>query len=259
MKIYENHELTKDVRMHTKLEAEALEYSIQNSGFNQNSPIVIFENKILDGRNRYMVCKKLNIDPTFVEFVGSYEAAKKEVLERNYISRHLTVSQKALKAVVLIEESGLKEGSATRHNLSIADAATIVGVNKRTVEKARELVKLDPDAIHLIQNDSTQTINKLLTIAKDKFMDSMGFKTTDDYQFIEDRILLSLNEFETDNYHKHMAFGKTHSILEVAMARVDSDNKYNKLKIKYDELKIKCEALQKQADILRQSLSAQNN
>ena len=54
-------------------EAESLRADIQANGLNQ--PVTIFEGKVLDGRNRWLACLKLGIEPKQREFDGDREAA----------------------------------------------------------------------------------------------------------------------------------------------------------------------------------------
>jgi hypothetical protein len=58
-------------------------------------PVVLYEGKILDGRNRYRACKLAGVEPKFEEFKGTLEAAVSRVWSLNSERRHLTPSQKA--------------------------------------------------------------------------------------------------------------------------------------------------------------------
>jgi hypothetical protein len=53
-------------------------------------PIVLFENRILDGRNRAAACESAGLTPRYVEFEGTREEALMFVVSHNLKRRHLT-------------------------------------------------------------------------------------------------------------------------------------------------------------------------
>ena len=53
-------------------------------------PIVLFENRILDGRNRAAACESASLTPRYVEFEGTREEALMFVVSHNLKRRHLT-------------------------------------------------------------------------------------------------------------------------------------------------------------------------
>jgi ParB/Sulfiredoxin domain len=55
-------------------------------------PVVTFEGKILDGRNRYRACLTAEVEPSLSSFTGSDPAAF--VISKNLRRRHLTAEQK---------------------------------------------------------------------------------------------------------------------------------------------------------------------
>ena len=65
--------LTEDIRAHGLLD-----------------PIVLFENRILDGRNRAAACESAGREPRYVEFEGTREEALMFVVSHNLKRRHLT-------------------------------------------------------------------------------------------------------------------------------------------------------------------------
>jgi len=68
---------------------------IKKNGLKQ--PIVLYQGKILDGRNRWRACLKhgIPLKPTdFIEFIGDDEAAQAFVHSCNLYRRHLTPAEK---------------------------------------------------------------------------------------------------------------------------------------------------------------------
>jgi hypothetical protein len=63
-----------------------------------NEPLVMFEGKVLDGRNRLAVASVTGITVQLREFDGDEAAAKKYVWSLNAARRHLTIPQLALAA-----------------------------------------------------------------------------------------------------------------------------------------------------------------
>tara|TARA_Y100000310_G_scaffold2404_1_gene3118 strand:- start:792 stop:1892 length:1101 start_codon:yes stop_codon:yes gene_type:complete len=67
--------------------------SIEVSGLRH--PIMLFEGKILDGRNRYLACIDRGTEPKFEEWRGTASEAITFVWDENSVRRQLTSSQKA--------------------------------------------------------------------------------------------------------------------------------------------------------------------
>lgn len=78
-------------------ELVGLEKDIRENGLLE--PIVEFEGKILDGRNRFLACQGAGVDPHFVPFEGTPEQAIRYVWSENAVRRHLLPGQKAAAAL----------------------------------------------------------------------------------------------------------------------------------------------------------------
>lgn len=93
-------------------------------------PIIRYQGKILDGRNRLLACEQSGIRPRFDEFGGDDDAALSFVMSKNLKRRHLTTGEASL---IGARYATLKHGtnrysvdrSADRSTPSNAEAALI--------------------------------------------------------------------------------------------------------------------------------------
>lgn len=130
---YEYHQIANMYPMSSPNEFDLLKKSIKEKG--QEQSIIIFENKILDGRNRYKACEELGIIPTLKEFNGTYDEALNYSIELNSGRRNLDKSQKAMVAAYTIEEA---KNSA---KISIKQASKIYCVSERYIKLALTILR----------------------------------------------------------------------------------------------------------------------
>jgi N6-adenosine-specific RNA methylase IME4 len=101
-------------------------------------PLVVYEDKILDGRNRYRACAVAGVEPTFTAYTGDDPVSY--VVSLNLHRRHLNESQRAMVAAKL---ATMKQGARTDLSpigeMSQARAAELLNVGKRSVERAAEV------------------------------------------------------------------------------------------------------------------------
>jgi N6-adenosine-specific RNA methylase IME4/ParB-like chromosome segregation protein Spo0J len=101
-------------------------------------PIVFLDGAILDGRNRYMAARDLDIEYPRVEYVGDDPLGF--VISLNLKRRHLSESQRGMVAAKLAKLPPHRPVEGNSANLRTSDAAEMLNVSSRTVETARRVV-----------------------------------------------------------------------------------------------------------------------
>jgi len=146
-------------------ELENLKEDIKEYGLLE--PIIMYEGKILDGRNRYRASKEIGIEPKFEEYKG--DTPLEYVLSLNLKRRHLTQSQAsviALEVLPLLEEEAKKrqirkpiDDSVIENlreqdykaNTSSFKAGKIFNVSDRYVQEAKKLQKESPELLDRVK------------------------------------------------------------------------------------------------------------
>jgi N6-adenosine-specific RNA methylase IME4 len=127
-------------------EFDELVTDIRASGLHE--PIVMFEDMILDGRNRYRACVAAGVEPIFIVYTG-YDPVG-YVISANLRRRHLDESQRAMVAAKL---ATLKLGD-NQHSegLPIGRGSELLNVGERTVARAREVQEHGtPELVHAVE------------------------------------------------------------------------------------------------------------
>ena len=100
-------------------------------------PIVVFEDKILDGRNRYRACMAAGVEPAFTAYTGDDPISY--MISLNLRRRHLDESQRALVAARLeqLKHGGDRksEDQDANWHLDREDAASLLNVGVRSVAR----------------------------------------------------------------------------------------------------------------------------
>ena len=135
------------------------------------APIVLFEGKLLDGRNRLAACAIAGVDPEFIDYDGVDPVGF--VTSLNLHRRHLSSSQRAMIAAKLAE---LKQGGDRRSdqtaNLRVetqAEAAKKLNVSERSVSTARRIIKKGtPELVAAVASGekSLNTAAKIITMPR---------------------------------------------------------------------------------------------
>lgn len=141
-------------------ELQELSADIKKNGLQE--PIIIYENEILDGRNRYAACKMAGITPRMKVFSGTEDEALQYVTSHNLHRRHLTASQRAMIAAKIADmpvgkpvedkpETGTDTTASTpnqkppaKKKTTIDQAAKKLNVSRASVKKAKAVIKISP-------------------------------------------------------------------------------------------------------------------
>ncbi len=168
-------------------EFNRLKEDIQKNGFDPNYPIMLYDNAVLDGWNRYRACEELKKTPLLDHFAGNDEEALAFVMRsnkrRNLSDERLTAlalqSDDLMKAIQNQVEEGRraklvgnvnasKEKTTTpnsdssisidkNENTTIAKIADSIGVKRNQVEKIAKLKKENPVAFKQVAAGITTT------------------------------------------------------------------------------------------------------
>lgn len=149
-------------------------------------PVVLFEGQILDGRHRYLACRKVGVSPRFEDYAGSDPVAY--VTSENAARRHLTPSQIAHAVAAMAgweREQARKRRAhgetAPGKRLAPTDAkrsddgesgrvrevlASKAGVGVKTVERAIKVRERGTDALNAKVAAGAITVNEAEKIAE---------------------------------------------------------------------------------------------
>ena len=177
MKVYdlESHKYADIFPMIENNELENLKSDIKEHGLLQ--PIIMLDNKILDGRNRYTACKQLGITPKFEEYKG--DKPLEFVISLNLKRRHLTQSQAgviALDVLPMLEELA-RQRQGSREDIveklpqsdkarSAVQAGKLFNVSEKYVREAKKLKETSPELLEEVRlgHKNFSEINKELKI-----------------------------------------------------------------------------------------------
>jgi ParB-like chromosome segregation protein Spo0J len=140
---YEYHPIANVFPLMTNAELNELAEDIKANGL--TCPIILYQGKILDGRNRYLACLKAGVTPDFWEYPG--DTPVQFVLSLNLHRRHLTISQRA---AIAAELATLPQGARTdlasnEARFSQQQAGDAINVSRSSVQRAVEVMTADPE------------------------------------------------------------------------------------------------------------------
>jgi ParB-like chromosome segregation protein Spo0J len=144
MSAFEFHPLADLFPLMEGAEFDDLVADIKANGLHE--PIVVYEDKILDGRNRSRACVEAAVQPRFTAYTGDNPIAF--VISLNLKRRHLNESQRAMVAAKL---AMLAHGQRQTGQLAAVptqdEAAALLNVGDRSVRRAVEVRDRGADAL----------------------------------------------------------------------------------------------------------------
>jgi len=136
-------------------ELQALADDIAANGL--NNPVVVYEDQVLDGRNRSKACEMAGVSIKTTQWVDPGCGPVAYVISQNIHRRHLTATQRAVLAVDLLpqlEEEALSRmaaGGRRRLDEGVAKMPHLSGLESEGLEQAMEAYKSRDRAAELTQ------------------------------------------------------------------------------------------------------------
>lgn len=134
----------------------------------QRETIKVFQGQIVDGRERYNVCKALGLEPRVEEIEPPEGMSVKEmVLSFNYHRRHLTEGQKAMIAARMATTSlGCNQSTATGQ-VTQQQAAKACQTSMDSLQRAKAVLAFGNDSLIQSVIDGRLDVFNAVKIAKD--------------------------------------------------------------------------------------------
>jgi ParB-like chromosome segregation protein Spo0J len=175
-------------------EFESLVRDIHTHGLCE--PIILLEDMILDGRNRYRACKAAGIEPQFERWVPRHEGDTPLafVLSRNLERRHLNESQRAMIAARLANlPNGVRldraRGASIEAPTSQAEAAKRLKVSRPSVQRATKVLKQGASELVAAVDRGLLSVSTASTLTQLSAAEQVKAATADDPQRAALRVL----------------------------------------------------------------------
>lgn len=147
----EFHEIANIFPMMGESEFDQLKADIAINGLLE--PVWTYSGFILDGRNRYVACMDLGIDPRYQEYTGN--DPQSFVISKNLHRRHLNETQRAVVASKLANmQKGNFSKSANLHisPVSQPEAAKQLNISPRLVASVKEVERKAPELMPKLES-----------------------------------------------------------------------------------------------------------
>lgn len=126
----------------------------------QQQPVIFFEGKVLDGRNRVNACRELGMHTEYQEFAGTEEDAFKFVMSANLHRRQLNSSQKAMVALDILPRID-----------EVREEKRIEKIKNKAKTRKEEAVWEEPDATDDVREERVKRIAADILRVNERFID----------------------------------------------------------------------------------------
>jgi N6-adenosine-specific RNA methylase IME4 len=159
----EYHEIANIFPMMVGAEYEQLLADIMENG--QLDPVVLYEGKILDGRNRWKACMELGLVINYEQYPGDNPLSY--VISKNLHRRHLNETQRAVVASKMetMKHGGDRQDANLHLELTRTEAAAKLNVSPRTVASVKQVERDAPELIPQMERGE-MTVNQAITQIK---------------------------------------------------------------------------------------------
>jgi hypothetical protein len=161
-----DHKIAEIFPLMTPQELQELADNIKAQGL--RTDIILYEGKILDGRNRYRACILAGVQPTTCHYAGDDPIG--EVMSLNLHRRQLTVSQRTIVAAKWAQlkhgemgngrkvESPIGESTHSTATATRDEAAKVLGVGTSSIDRAKRVIEEAPELVEKIERGE-MTVN----------------------------------------------------------------------------------------------------
>lgn len=141
-------------------EFDALVEDIKTQGLREK--IWLYEGKILDGRNRFLACKKAGVKPDYKKYTGKDALAF--VVSANIQRRHLTLEQRAFAGARIATLRRGDNQHTARAVSSQTEVAEQLGVSTDSIQRARKVVERGSKALQQAVESGEVPIKKAAAV-----------------------------------------------------------------------------------------------
>lgn len=126
------------------------------------------DGRIIDGRNRFISCRQLGIEPDVRTFAGADSDLVAFVLSLNLHRRHLSESQRATVAARIANlDEGRPGETAPIGAVSQQQAADMLNVGRRSVQRAREVIDKGGPELAALVDSGAVTVSAAASVANE--------------------------------------------------------------------------------------------
>ena len=166
--IMDFHALANLVPLLTGEKFQGLVENVRANGLREE--MVLYEGKILDGRNRYLACIEAGVEPRFRTFgdrASDGDDPRAFVISLNIMRRHLSESQRAMIAARLANlDEGRPSKTTAIAGVSQGEAAELCNVSVNSIGRAKKVLNSAIPEIVAAVDSGQVTVNTAASLAQ---------------------------------------------------------------------------------------------